>query len=519
MEVLAARDAIAHYGRALRLLEERADGRALRATLSARELRRLYVNLARAHELDDEWERARATYREMLESEREPELRWTALNRLAILSVQRSHDVEGATALLEEALRVAAESDDRNMLAGTEWNLAQVAGFGYEPDAALAHGEKALGLARDLGLPELTARALYTLAFAHGLAGRWEEAAAHAEEARQSYAKMGNRTTDARALSAQYVWAGSPPSRALYVRAMGALCLSALSVAKVNLGEPRAGVDLGRAALDVSAGIGNAWVRWVSAGDLSYGLVELGRYGEALRVAREGVELARKLPNPTVPFFAFTMLGNAYQATLGLEDARVAYLEALSRTDAAPVRPHKTMVLSKLCANRALAGDQDGAYAYAQESVAARRETPTLLVRFDLARHHETEALLRGGSEGLAREDLREFGECVGANRRFRVPYLRMLAVLARWDGEPGEAIRHLREAGALAEEIGLPGELWQIEAELGELHERNGRRAEARSAFSRAAEIVRKLAGNLEDGAPRAGFFGTPQVQGVLER
>jgi hypothetical protein len=136
----------------------------------------------------------------------------------------------------------------------------------------------------------------------------------------------------------------------------------------------------------------------------------------------------------------------------------------------------------------------------------------------DFARYHETGALLRVGEEGLARADAKRLGERVGANRRFRLVHLRMLAVLDGYDGETGEALSRLRRAAVLAEDLGLPGELWQIKAEMGELHELRGEPENALCAFSRAARIVERLAGEIEDEAIKEAFLSAPQPRRVLE-
>jgi hypothetical protein len=69
-----------------------------------------------------------------------------------------------------------------------------------------------------------------------------------------------------------------------------------------------------------------------------------------------------------------------------------------------------------------------------------------------------------------------------------------------------------------LAEEIGLPGELWQIWAALGELHEQRGQTEEAHGAFSRAARIAERLAGEIEDEVLKEGFLSAPQPRRVME-
>ena len=174
-------------------------------------------------------------------------------------------------------------------------------------------------------------------------------------------------------------------------------------------------------------------------------------------------------------------------------------------------------MVSRLCANRALDGDWDAAHRYALDSVAIRDAAPARLMWLDFVRYHETEALLRGGEEKLARQDVECLGECMGENRRFRLVHLRMLAVLAQWDGQTGEALARLQEASTLAEDIGLPGELWQIWAAIGELHKQRGAPEVARAAFSRAASIVERLAAAIEDEVLKEGLVSAPQLQRVL--
>ncbi|HZC18276.1 MAG TPA: tetratricopeptide repeat protein, partial [Rubrobacteraceae bacterium] len=294
-------------------------------------------------------------------------------------------------------------------------------------------------------------------------------------------------------------------------------CLATVAVGEVNRGELEASVRAGRAALKIGREINNEWSQAIASTNLGHGLTEEGRYGEALRAAQEGVRIARKLPNPMLLLLALYSLGNAHQAVLGLEEAQTMYQEALEIADTLP-RTWRSLMVRSLCANRALADDREAAHRYALESVEIRDAAPRRLMWLDFARYHETEALLRGGNEELAREDVKRLGERVGGDRRFRLVHLRMRAVLAEWDGKTGEALTRLQEARALAAEIGLPGELWQIWAALGELHEQRGEPEEAHGAFSRAARIVERLAGEIEDEALKEGFFSVPQLRRVLE-
>jgi tetratricopeptide (TPR) repeat protein len=416
--------------------------------------------------------------------------------------------VRKATALIRESLGVAEASGDRTMLAETEWNLAQMACIYWGLEAALSHGERALNLARKLGLKELEARSVYILGLAHSFASQWEECVARASRAAAVYEALGDEPAEAGPLAAQYVSAGAPPSKELANRAMEVLCLSLLTSGEVNRGSPRAGVEAGRRAFRIAREIDNGWAQTSAMVTLNPGLVETGEYEEAPRVAREGLETARKLRYPMAICMALTALGHTLQSMLALEEAHAAYLEALAVTESIPLPPWKILIVSGLCANRALVGDWEAARRYALEAVEIRDAAPMWMYK-DFERHHETEALLRSGEERLAREDTRRLGERVGQNRRFHLVHLRMLAVLDRWDGDTERAIRHLQEAEALAEEIGLPSELWQVEASMGELHEERGEPEEARGAFARA--IVRELADKIGDEALREGFLGAP--------
>lgn len=125
--------------------------------------------------------------------------------------------------------------------------------------------------------------------------------------------------------------------------------------------------------------------------------------------------------------------------------------------------------------------------------------------------------MLRGGSTEQAREEVRRFGELAGNKRRYRIPYLRALAVLARWDGDTEQAIVHLQKAVQLAEEIGLPGELWQILTAQGELYQSCKNESQARQAFAHAAQVVQLLAGRIEDEQQRTTFLSAQQARAVL--
>src|SRR5258708_21375255 len=174
--------------------------------------------------------------------------------------------------------------------------------------------------------------------------------------------------------------------------------------------------------------------------------------------------------------------------------------------------------LTRLCMNCAEAEEWERAHRYALETIAVRESQDAALFIMDFLRQYETEALLRGGDKRFGREEVYRVGERLGPNRRFRIPYLRSLAVLAAWEGHSAQAIGHLREAAQIAADLGLPGEQWQIQAALASLYEGGDEPAQARTAFGEAATIIQGLAQGIGDEMLRARFLTGPQIQPVLQ-
>ncbi len=126
---------------------------------------------------------------------------------------------------------------------------------------------------------------------------------------------------------------------------------------------------------------------------------------------------------------------------------------------------------------------------------------------------------MREGDERQAREDVQRLEERLGSNRRYRIPYLRALAVLAEWEGRSDQAIDRLHDAARVAADLSVPAEHWQIQAALGTLYEAAGDSAHARAAFGEAARVIQELAEGIKDETLRASFLAGSQIQRVLER
>ena len=411
--------------------------------------------------------------------------------------------------LLQQAVAVA--SGDSLGLAETEWNLAHYAFYAGESLPARAHGERALALARQVRAQELTARSLSVLGYIHLGLSDWAAAEAYAEQGQALYAALVDRVAEAD-------------------------CVCQVANARLNCGRLVEGTAAARAARAINLEFENAWGLALSDVHLSHALLEAGDYVEALRIAQESAATARKLGMNALLIFGLAGLGGVQRALFDLEAAQATHLEAQAVNAVFPSQPFMDLVGSELCADRALAGDWKAAQAYARQALAGRGRMNGPFS--GLTRWLEIEALVRGGQMQAARDDVQRFATAYGDSPRFRLAWLRALAELDIWPNEwrgetaaieggpatmpqPGvqAAITHLREAAALAEQMGLPGEIWEINAALGELYRTAGEADLAERAFGHAAEVIRSLAGRLDDEGLRATFLAAEPVRRVLEQ
>jgi tetratricopeptide (TPR) repeat protein len=520
LAVFAVEDAIRRYEQARSLLQEHRPR--MQGVLPGPEIEHLYVCLGQAYAFQHSWQQAQQPYEELLayaQQHRLPMQASMTLNRLAILAVQQSFDKPEVRALLEQAWQIAESSHDQQALAETAWNQAQIIGVVWDdPKRALPHGEQALSLARGIQDKELEARSLCLLGLIHIRGGDFEEAMYCVEASLALYTALGSEPAAARELSLPFIAIGAPLTQPLTDRATEAVCWALLAYAQVQGGQVQHSLRSGRRALALAQEIKNVWAQVISMTDLTYGLLDAGAYEEALRLMQDAVAQARTLP-PVVNFQIFlTALGSTYQAVQQWGEARAALEEAEALAERLDLGALRVPALTRLCMHYALTGEWEAAYRYAVKAIAIRKRSDAAVIALDFYRQYETEALLRGGDERQARAVVHRLGERVGPNRRFRLPYLRSLAVLATWDGQSEQTIGHLQEAAQVATDLGLPGERWQIQAALASLYEAIGQQEQARTAFGEAATIIQELAEGIGDEVRRSRFLAGPQIHQVMQ-
>ncbi|MCQ3977943.1 MAG: hypothetical protein DPW09_31330, partial [Anaerolineae bacterium] len=397
MRLLAVRVAIAHYETAWQLAEQVA----LADTVSGADRQELYAGLGRAYELAQAWERAQEIYEAMIgyaQTIKAPTMESLGLNRLATVYIYGFADPQRAVVLLEQAHAVAEQSGDRRGPAETEWNLSLAARVGQQPYQALHHGEQALTMARQLGHPQLLARCLNSLAYVHAYLRQWETVETYANEARRLYAAAGNRVLEA---DSQRVAGWS----------------------QMYSGRPQDSLATLRETFAFSQQIENLWGAADSGLRLAHTLLELGHYGEAIRLARQAADQARVVGQPTMVILALSTWGAVQRTVMALESARETLLEVLMKYTEKGLAHFGDWALAELCAIHALAGDWGRAHAFARQTLQSRGDES--LLPMGLTGWYETEALLRGGDGDLARAEVERLGKTIGNNRRYYLPWLR----------------------------------------------------------------------------------------------
>jgi predicted ATPase/DNA-binding SARP family transcriptional activator len=514
-EVFAVKDAIGYYERARDLLaaEEQQPGGAIEPSVS--DIEHLYSQLGRCYEMADRWEKAHETYETMLalaQEMAEARLEVLTLNHLAVLIFHHEGDTSKVRTLLERARRIAEEASLAEALAETECKLVDLtAVWAGEFEYSKSLAEKALASARALERSDLVARVLTAMARLESFAGSLEEARTHAEEGATLSRELAEcptpPQTEFRSLLAGVT--GLSASWRAGAKAMETRCRLHVANVLIFQGRLQAGMAVAREVRDMAEELSER-MEMMSLWAIGAGLLHLGEYEEVLAFARMGVEQARKARDASLLGANLGRLGEAYEALMNLKEARAAYQEAMK------VSHYSAFSHARYCVLAAVAEDWEDAHAHARR---AYEVSMFFIPMFSIHLHREVEALLRGGDEELAREEVRRFAERAETNGQDRTSHLRAVAVLDEWEGDTERASGRLRKAEALAEEIGLPGELWQMRARIGELHERRGEVDEARQAFSRAAQTLRDLAAKIEDEGLKEGFLAAPKVRRVLER
>jgi predicted ATPase len=466
MELFAVRDAIDFYRQAQRALSEAQELR-----VGTQKQRHLYEKLGRAYELENRWEAAADVYEEMLALARarsEPAMTVAALTRLAGTALRGDWRRDRAVSHLQEARAIAEAQNDKAGLVEISITLSQALLYSTEREAAVAHAERALRLARDLGQEELVARSLNALTYARfGPPSALQQVEAEAAEARTLFAGAGNRALEADSLAM-------------------------VGHVQLHSGRPREALNTLREAQAIVLDIENSWGQVNVAFHLAFALLEVGQVDEALSVIQAGVETGRKWGHDALLAGALNIRGAVYRARGAFDQAQADHETARSRFSDLSFELLSPIIAVHLCADCALAGDRDAALEYARQSLVLEDLT-WLWNWFDtgFCYHHVVQTLARAGDTAQAQEALERYQKATGDNPRYRLPYLQARAALAKATDREDEAVDSLQEALDLARALGLPRQKRAVLAALADVEEGRGNEETAAALRRQAQEIT----------------------------
>ena len=178
----------------------------------------------------------------------------------------------------------------------------------------------------------------------------------------------------------------------------------------MNSGQVQDSIRSSRRALALSKEIKNVWVQVSSTICLTQALLDAGAYEEALGLMQQAIALARNLPSMQILLSFLHALGSTYHALQQWEEALGSLEEAVEVAETVGLGYLRVPVLSQLCMHLAEAGKWEQAYHYALKAITVRKSSDLVLNPLDYCSHYETEALLRGGDERQAREEVQRLG-------------------------------------------------------------------------------------------------------------
>ena len=437
----ATAEAITHYQRALPIALAGNDADCLIHLFTAR---------GRALELESRFAEADAVFAELEQlgvARGQPALELAAVIAQGRLraNVTPLYDPVAGRALMERALALAEALDDRPAEVRILWNLLNIDRFDvFNLEHATTHGERALALARELGLAEETAYLLNDLGEALGSLGRMEEARAMMGEAVAHWRALGNEPMLADGLTGLANWTGFGGD---------------LTGARASAEEANA----------INTRIGNPWGQAYSGAVRSLIRSLQGEIGAGVEGLATAIEKAKD-----AGFVGGQVLARAFLSqillSVGAADEAAVVAEAGLAVGRAQLPQFAGMCLARLALARIAIGDTvSGAALLSDPLLDGTRQQAFVEIDVTLAR------IALSLAEGDAAAAL-ELAEAAVARLRqtngiiWLPPVLdaRARALLAL--GRPAEAHDALAAAVAVARSAGARGMLWSHLAQLADI-------------------------------------------------
>ena len=407
----------------------------------------LYLHLARAYELAQQWQQARLVYMELLQmAQQGQQEHWevTLLNHLAMLTMRYEYDASATLHLLETALQKVQVSGDFAGQIETEINLAMLIGRGQQDFlSALPYAEHAVALARSLGQPDLLAYSLYALTIMSN--GHWPETMMYGMEAYDLFQQLNTIPQEyLDALSTPLLFTGVSPSVELGVQALAIDCLMHVVLAMTFRGEHDAlqkALPLAQQNHEHALHMRNENIVFSTTFALFHVHLERGHYEECLSLTQSALALAHHIRTSHVRFWSLYMESIVGLRLFQLDVVQHASAE-MKRLAEEQFNPYYVeTALACQIATEVLWGNWYQAHAFAIQAVQVRASNKNVQRGLDdLLRFFEVEALLHGGDEALAQASVDNLSSISEKNSCSRISVLRSQALIVRWKKETEKA-------------------------------------------------------------------------------
>jgi tetratricopeptide (TPR) repeat protein len=384
------------------------------------------------------------------------------------------------------ALELARGLGDRVEEAATLAGIGFASVWTHEFERALDESASAMAVARDVGADAAFAAALFNTGFVHAHQGRLEEAKVELRDVATISRSVGNRVHEALAvgLNAGFKnWEGDFEAATAGGGAMLALARESNVLVPVLVG--------------------------IFFKSLS--LVGKGDYEDARVTIEDGLALTEKV-NDEVMHQRLLNISGWLHAELG-DFERATHLNGRCADDARKRGDPETVANAELNIADILMAKGDLVVA-GELLEGVRRVVEDRSVSEWMKWRYSMHLFAGLGQLFLTRGELdkaREFvNRCVDqatrtASRKYIVRGRRLRGELAmvqrRWD-DAGAALREALDGAVV---LGNPSELWKTHEAFGHLREAEGKREDARAAYSAAAEVVDQMRGRLSTPALRA--------------
>jgi tetratricopeptide (TPR) repeat protein len=494
----ASAEAAEHYDRAISCAGK-VGANSERLGASGERLIHLYIRRGRSYELMSRFDEALENYREMQRTAAELGDRALELASLIAQCIVRAtttplYDSQEAWKLAKLSLALSREVGDRAAEAKVLWAMLILESWGVgDLRKGLAHGERSLVIARELGLKEQMAFTLTNLVSVHIALSGLEAASQAVLESRAIWLELGNT-----------------PMLADSYGLTGAIRWSA--------GDFEGAMAASHERVRISKSIGNDWNHAAGLSMLALASYELGEFGRAIEYAEEGLQISERTGNFNISAYSFNAQIMTYVATGALQQAQKAAgpLYAVRDRVAIFIRPLAAAAPAHVQIRQAEFEKAERILAEALEIAQFETMPPVWAVFAHVAQLH---LLLAMDNPDLA---LERANFVIGQLRRPGVKVQlaeclwlkgKALAALGHWQ----QAQEALLEAQALAEESNGRRMQWQVLATLAEVEDERGNPAAAGELRGRAREIVDYIAAHAGREELRASFLTRPEVATLL--